>query len=111
VQAIRLGHDIGDEAFYSEALALHTPTTWSDTVSSCAGNECGAPNGIVNLDDVQAAIKLYQGVPVAPITWLDLDPSNGIQSPNQVLGVGDILKVIDGYQNQPYPGDGPLGCP
>jgi hypothetical protein len=111
LQAIRLGHDIGDEAFYSEALALHTPTTWGDTVSTCAGDECGAPNGVVGLDDVQAAIKLYQGNPVASVTWLDIDPSNGAQLPNQVVGIGDILKVIDGFQGQAYPGDGPLYCP
>jgi hypothetical protein len=111
LQAIRLGDDTGDEESYSEVLELHTPTTWGDTVSSCAGNECGAPNGVVGLDDVQAAIKVYQGVSVAPVTWLDIDPSNGDQSPNQVIGIGDILKVIDGFQGQAYPGDGPLDCP
>jgi hypothetical protein len=111
LQAIQVGQDIGDEGLYSAPLVLHTPSVWGDTVSTCAGNVCRPPNGVVGLDDVQAAIKVYQGVPVAPITWLDIDPSNGSQVPNQNLGIGDILKVIDGFQGQPYPGDGPLGCP
>jgi hypothetical protein len=111
IQAIALGSDIGDEKNYSEVLALRTPTTWGDTVSTCAGNVCKPPNGVVGLDDVQAAIKYYQNNWVAPITWLDIDPSNAAQTPNQNIGIGDILKVIDGFQGQPYPGDGPSGCP
>ena len=30
---------------------------------------------------------------MASVTWLDIDPSNGTQLPNQVVGIGDILKV------------------
>jgi formylglycine-generating enzyme required for sulfatase activity len=111
IQAIAQGYDISNEAYYSEVLELRTPTTWGDVVSTCADNICKPPNGVVGLDDVQAAISLYQGEPVAPITWLDIDPSNAAQTPNQNVGIGDILKVIDGFQGQPYPGDGPLGCP
>jgi hypothetical protein len=111
VQAIVLGLDPGDEGNYSEVLELRTPSTWGDTVAGCAGNECLPPNGVVGLDDVQAAVKLYSGIPVAPITWLDIDPSTADQSPNQSIGVGDILKVIDGFQGKPYSGLGPLGCP
>ena len=111
VQAVQMGLDIGNEGMYSEALLLHTPSTWGDTVSTCAGNVCKPPNGVVGLDDVQAAIKLYQGTPVAPLTWLDIHPSNLDQVPDQTVGIGDILKVIDGFQGKPYPGDGPLDCP
>jgi hypothetical protein len=110
IQAIVLGADIGDEGNYSEALELCTPSVWGDTVSTCAGNVCRPPNGVVGLDDVQAAIKYYQNNRVAPITWLDIDPSNATQTPNQNIGIGDILKVIDGFQGQPYPGDGPKNC-
>jgi hypothetical protein len=111
IQAIALVSDPGDEASYSEVLELRTPTTWGDTVSTCAGNVCRPPQGVVGLDDVQAAIKVYQGTPVAPITWLDIDPSNLNQVPNQTIGVGDILKVIDGFQGKAYSGNGPKGCP
>jgi hypothetical protein len=111
IQAIVLGQDIGDEGSYSEVLELNTSSTWGDTVSTCAGNVCLPPNGVVGLDDVQAAIKLYQGIAVAPITWLDIDPSNEGQAPDQNVGIGDILKVIDGFQGQAYSGLGPLNCP
>jgi hypothetical protein len=110
IQAIDEGADLFDESNYSVALVLNTPTVWGDTVSTCAGNVCKPPNGIVGLDDVQAAIKYYQNNRVAPITWLDIDPSNGDQTPNQNIGIGDILKVIDGFQGKPYPGNGPLNC-
>jgi hypothetical protein len=109
-QAINAGSDPADEGNYSPALTLFTPAVWGDTVSTCAGNVCKPPNGVVGLDDVQAAIKYYQNNRVAPITWLDIDPSNGTQTPNQNIGIGDILKVIDGFQGKPYPGDGPMGC-
>jgi hypothetical protein len=48
---------------------------------------------------------------VAPITWLDDDPSTGDLSPNQTINLGDIQNSIKGFQGQPYPGNGPLGCP
>jgi hypothetical protein len=111
IQAIQAGQDIGDEGSYSEALELHTPSVWGDTVSTCAGNSCEPPNGVVGLDDIMAGIKKYQSIDVAPLTWLDIDPSSGDQMPNQVIGIGDILACIDGFQGEPYPGLGPLGCP
>jgi hypothetical protein len=110
LQAILLGYQIGDEDNYSEALELCTPTTWGDTVGNCQANVCTPPNGVVGLDDVQAAIKYYGNIRVAPITWLDIDPSSGLQYPNQNIGIGDILSVIDGFQGNQYPGAGPLGC-
>jgi hypothetical protein len=110
IQALPHGFDPADESNYSEVLELRTNSTWGDTVSTCAGSTCKPPNGIVGLDDVQAAIKYYQNNRVAPITWLDIDPSNGSGSPDQNIGIGDILKVIDGFQAKPYPGDGPNGC-
>jgi hypothetical protein len=111
VQAITIGQDIANELLYSEVLALHTPSVWGDTVSTCAGNECLPPEGVVGLGDIMAAIKKYQGINVAPLTWLDIDPSTGTQKPNQVIGIGDILGCIEGFQAQLYPGAGPLDCP
>jgi hypothetical protein len=110
IQAIVLGDDTEEEGNYSEVLELCTNSVWGDTVGSCPGNVCTPPNGIVNLDDVQAAMKYYENNRVAPITWLDIDPSNGDQCPNQNIGIGDILKAIDGFQGKPYPGNGPKNC-
>jgi hypothetical protein len=92
-------------------LMLNTPSTWGDTVGSCTGDVCQPADGTVGLSDVMAAIKKYQGVDVAPVTWLDLDPSAGYEAANQVIGIGDILANIDGFQGKAYPGDGPLNCP
>jgi hypothetical protein len=111
VQAIDQGDDVGDEGNYSEMLMLHTPSAWGDTVGNCSGDVCQPADGIVGLSDVMAAIKKYQGVDVAPVTWLDLDPSAGFEAANQVIGIGDILANIDGFQGKAYPGDGPLNCP
>jgi hypothetical protein len=111
IQAIPVDQDIANEQNYSEAVVLHTPTVWGDTVSTCEANVCKPPNGLVGLDDIVAAIKKYQAIDVAPLPWLDIDPSTGQSNPNQVIGIGDILACIDGFQGEPYPGDGPLACP
>jgi hypothetical protein len=111
VQAIQLGEDLEQEGNYSEALVLHTPTKWGDVVGTCAGDVCKPPNGFACLDDIQAKIKKFQAVPVAPLTWLDDGPSNGSQLPNQVVNLNDIMITVTAFQGIPYPGDGPLGCP
>jgi hypothetical protein len=111
IQAIALGDDIGQESNFSAGLVLHTPSVWGDTVSTCEGNVCKPPNGVVGLDDIMAGIKKYQSVDVAPVSWLDIAPSTEQDNPNQVIGIGDILACIDGFQGKLYPGDGPLNCP
>ena len=112
IQAIEQGKDIGDEGNYTEVLELCTPSTWGDTVSTCAGNKCKPPDGVVGLADVMAAIFYYQNNRVAPIQWLDISPSLGVQSPDQNIGIADILDVIGGFQGGQYPGTGPTGaCP
>jgi hypothetical protein len=111
IQAIRLGQDISDENNYSAALVLHTPTKWGDVVASCPDDLCQPPQGTVNLDDIMAKIKRFQAVPVAPITWLDDDPSEGDAAPNQTINLNDIMNSVRGFQGEQYPGDGPLLCP
>jgi hypothetical protein len=111
IQAIALGEDVGDEGNYSEPSALHTPSVWGDTVSPSLGVVCKPPDGIVGLADIMAAIREFQGVDVAPLTWLDIAPSTGSSVPDQVVGLGDIMGAIGGFQGDPYPGLGPLNCP
>jgi hypothetical protein len=110
IQAIVTGQDTGDEGNYSEALILHTPTKWGDNVGTCTNDVCNPPQGVANLDDVMAKIKRFQAIPVAPMTWLDDDPSVGTTVPNQTVGLADYQNSIKGFQGQPYPGDGPLDC-
>jgi hypothetical protein len=110
IQAIRVGHDLGDPASYSEGLELHTPSRWGDVVAVCPDDACQPPQGTVNLDDIMAGIVRFQGVNNAPLTWLDIDPSSGTSIPNQIVGLQDILSCVAGFQGRPYPGDGPFGC-
>jgi hypothetical protein len=111
IQAIVYGSDPGNEIYYSEVLELRTNSTWGDTVSTIVLDNGRPPNGVIGVEDIIAAIKKYQIVDVAPITWIDIDPSDGNQVPEQVIGVDDVINCIDGYQGKPYPGLGPLNCP
>jgi hypothetical protein len=111
IETIQYGQDIGDEHMYSDPLELRTPTKWGDVVGTCPGEVCSPPQGIANLDDIMAKIKRFQAVPVAPITWLDDDPSDGDETPNQTINLGDIMVSIHGFQGEPYPGLGPMDCP
>ena len=60
--------------------------------------------------DILAQLAKFQGIDNAPLTWLDIASSLGGDLPNQAIDIGDILAVIAGFQGEPYPGDGPLGC-
>ena len=111
VQAITPGLDVGDEGNYSDGVALHTPSTWGDVVSTCFDDDCLPPDGSVGVDDILATITRFQGIPNAPVIWLDISSSRGTDVPNQAVDIGDILDTIAGFQGEVYPGDGPLGCP
>jgi hypothetical protein len=110
IEAILHGDDLADPTSYSEALVLITPTKWGDVVGTCPADVCQPPQGTANLDDIMAKIKRFQAIPVAPLTWLDDDPSTGDLSPNQTINLGDIMNSVYGFQGQPYPGNGPMGC-
>ena len=59
-----------------------------------------------------AAINYFLAVPgVAPMIVLDIAPSNGPQTPDQAVSLGDIMGAIAGFQGEAYLGNGPLGCP
>ena len=54
-----------------------------------------------------AAIAYFQGDFVAPLTWLDIAPSTGFLPPDQVVGLGDIMGAIGGFQGSSDTGLGP----
>jgi hypothetical protein len=59
-----------------------------------------------------SAIAYFQGdTAICPLTWLDMAPSGGSDTPDQYVGLGDIMGCIGGFQGEPYPGLGPLDCP
>ncbi len=111
VQAIPMGADISEEANYSTAIALHTPTIWGDVVSTCLYYNCEPPQGEVNIDDILAAIAAFQSSNNDPLTWFDIAPALGDGVPNQMVDIDDILANIHGFQSKSYPGLGPLDCP
>ncbi|MCZ6658651.1 MAG: MopE-related protein [Gammaproteobacteria bacterium] len=59
-----------------------------------------APNGFVNFDDIDAAVKKFQVNPTAPhVTVVDLHP----QWPNYFVNFSDVDMVIKGFQGVAYP--------
>ncbi len=111
VQAIAEGQEITEEANYSAAISLHTPTVWGDVVSTCLYHSCQPPNGEVNIDDILAGIAAFQSANNDPLTWFDIAPALGDGVPNQMVDIDDILANIQGFQSKVYPGLGPLDCP
>jgi hypothetical protein len=111
IAAIAFGDDIGNEGDFSAPLELPTTTVWADLVSTCPDNVCQPPQGVVNLEDILAAVGKFQGLGNAPLTWLDIDPAEGAAEPNGLVNLGDLLAIVGSFQGEPYPGDGPFGCP
>jgi hypothetical protein len=115
IQAIASGQPIEDEGYYSAALALQTAPVWGDVVTGCPNDVCTPPQGDPltqpNIDDVLALVNAFQGVANAPLTWLDIDPVFADGYPEGIVAIGDVLAVVNAFTGQPYPGNGPLGCP
>ena len=115
IQAIASEQSIDDESNYPEPLALPTSPVWGDVVSACPHGVCSPPEGDPftqpNIDDVLALVNAFQGADNAPLTWLDIDPVAGDGYPEGMGFIGDVLAVVLAFQGEPYPGDGPVGCP
>jgi len=108
VQLIESTCDPADEASYSTPLPLPTSALWGDAVGGTTGGIWQPPNGVANLEDVQALVQTFQGSPTAPpLTWSDL----GDEVPNQVANLSDALLDVLAFQGAPYPFSAPLDCP
>ena len=65
-------------------------------------------DGLVNMDDIQAAIQSFEHTPGAPHwTWIDVAE----QVPDTVVNLTDIQFIIFGFQSDPYPFADPAECP
>ena len=99
--------------FFSDPLALATiaepaPKHWGDCVGPFDGAEWTAPDAEVSMDDIMAAVQSFKQLPTAPpLTWVDIDP----EVPNLVLNFTDILRIVHGFQGEPYPFSDPVACP
>jgi len=100
--------DPADEANYSVPLTLATSAHWGDAVGGTTGGVWQPPNGVTNLEDVQALVQTFQGSPTAPpLAWADL----GDEEPNQVANLSDALLDVLAFQGTAYPFSAPVDCP
>jgi len=145
VRAILAGADAEDPGNFSDPLEIPTtpkPGTnyWADAVGSLvgvcsvdgvtpcistvdcpAGQVCGiwpGPDGVLNFDDVGAAVKAFQRAPgtVWPeVTWVDIHGDNGgdatVDPPNRAANFADIQFMVLAFQGNPYPFSDPADCP
>ena len=89
-------------------IAEPTPKKWADVVGSFLGAQWEPPNGVVNMDDVMAAVQKFQQLPSAPpMSYVDVDD----QVPNMVLNMTDIQQIVAGFKGEPYPFHNPVDCP
>ena len=58
------------------------------------------PNGVVNFNDISAAVKGFQELEDAPrLPRLDLDG----EVPNKLINFNDISRVVQAFQGNRYP--------
>lgn len=102
-----------DAVLFSESLSIATtpspaPKWWADICGPSDGMDWTPPNGVVNFDDVLAAMKAYQEVPpMPPLSWADIEA----ETPNRVCNYNDVLQVVLAFQGAPYPFGDPEFCP
>ncbi len=98
---------------FTDSLELDTitrplPKSWADVVGSFGIQGWSAPDGIVNMSDIQAVLQCFTGSPSAPHrTWVDLDG----EVPNMILNMTDVQQAVSGFKGLPYPFSAPADCP
>ena len=101
------GHTFTDPAVI-ETIAEPTPKKWADVVGAFSGGQWTAPNGVVNMDDVMAAVLKFKKTAGAPhISRVDIDD----QVPNVILNMTDIFQIVQAFKSEPYPFADPALCP
>ena len=94
--------------FEVSTIAEPTPKKWADCVGSFEASAWTGPNGVVNMDDVMAAVQKFKQLAGAPhLTWVDVDE----EVPNAVLNFTDIMRIVQGFKGEDYPFSAPAECP
>ncbi|MBI4718853.1 MAG: matrixin family metalloprotease [Planctomycetes bacterium] len=113
LRAILDGADKNNPANYSAPLPLATvpeptPKKWGDCVGSFFIVFWDGPNGVVNFNDVSAALQKYIGDPTAPhLTAIDVHD----EVPNALINISDVFLLIKAFQGNEYPFSDPALCP
>ena len=96
------GVELSDPLFLATTLQPE-PKYWGDAVGMFDGSKYTPPNGVVNYDDIQAAVKYFiaggVGGGIPHLCQVDLAP----QVPDQVLNFTDIQKLVDAFKSEYYP--------
>ncbi len=110
-----------DGIVFSDPLQVGTivkpgPRHYGDTVGANTGSGFSAPQGVVNITDIQAYIFVLQHLPDAPHrTWVDLHGLGEGSPPNFLANVSDLQNILIGFEGRPYAGSpghlDPADCP
>ena len=101
-----------DAVNFSDPLTVTTISQpgvkyWADVVGDFS-ETWTAPNGIVNMSDLQAVLQSFSGAATAPpLTWADLDG----EVPNAIVNMTDVQQAVGGFKGEPYPFSDPADCP
>jgi hypothetical protein len=103
-----------DGVTFSEPLVLTTTPKpgdgnhWGDCIGAFDGVQWSLANGVVNIDDVFAAVRTWQGLLTAPpIDWMDVHP----EQPNFLINFSDVQFLIFAFRGDLYPFANPQDCP
>ncbi|MGD2111123.1 MAG: hypothetical protein PVI86_17230, partial [Phycisphaerae bacterium] len=107
IQAIHGDCNPDVEVDFSAALSVRT-ALWGDVVGDCGVVPCTSPDGTVDFTDVSAVVDKFSNLPNA-ITKSRADLSPDV--PDLTVSFDDIGKATDAFTGDPYPFDGPQGCP
>ena len=100
--------DIFSEPLLVSTIAQPTPKFWGDVAGAVVESQWTPPNGVVNMDDVMAAVQKFQQLAGAPpLIWVDVDA----EVPNAVLNFTDIMRIVQGFKGEEYPFSDPAACP
>lgn len=107
------GAEYGVEAtaagvLFSSPAMIATVSLWGDAVGEYSAGVWTAPNGLVNFNEISAAVKAFQGTPGAP------EPSRTDVHdavPNRLTNFSDIGLFVSAFQAQPYPYGDAVACP
>lgn len=107
-QAVYTVRAIHDGCGKKSAPYVIIMSQWGDITGGWDGISWTGPDGVVDLDDIDAVVAKFQD-------WLDAVSKTRADLawdvPDRVVNFTDIGRAVDAYNGQLYPYDGPESCP